>query len=40
MPRKRLWWRLFVSYLWVPLVVLLLVGLYGSDVVRRSSWIR
>ncbi len=35
MLRKRLWWRLFVSYLWVPVVVLLLVGLYGSDVVRQ-----
>ncbi len=35
MPRKRLWWRLFISYLWVPLVVLLLIGIYGSDVVRQ-----
>ncbi len=35
MRRKRLWWRLFLSYLWVPIVVLLLVGLYGSDVVRH-----
>jgi two-component system phosphate regulon sensor histidine kinase PhoR len=35
MLRKRLWWRLFVSYLWVPIVVLLLIGLYGSDVVQQ-----
>jgi len=35
MRAKRLWWRLFISYLWVPVVVLLLVGWYGSDVVER-----
>jgi two-component system phosphate regulon sensor histidine kinase PhoR len=35
MLARRLWWRLFVSYLWVPIVVLLLVGVYGSDVVRQ-----
>lgn len=33
MRRRRLWWRLFVSYLWVPVVVLLLIGWYGQDVV-------
>ena len=34
MRKRRLWWRLFISYLWVPVVVLLSVGWYGSDVVR------
>lgn len=33
MRKKRLWWRLFISYLWVPVVVLLAIGWYGSDVV-------
>ena len=33
MRKRRLWWRLFISYLWVPVVVLLSIGLYGSDVV-------
>lgn len=33
MRKKRLWWRLFISYLWVPVVVLLSIGWYGSDVV-------
>lgn len=33
MRKKRLWWRLFISYLWVPAVVLLSIGWYGSDVV-------
>ena len=35
MGSKRLWWRLFVSYLWVPILVLVSIGLYGSDVVRQ-----
>ena len=35
MRKKRLWWRLFISYLWVPIVLLVAVGLYGSDVVRQ-----
>ena len=35
MVKRRLWWRLFLSYLWVPAVVLLSVGWYGSDVVRH-----
>ena len=35
MRRKRLWWRLFISYLWVPVVVLLSIGWYGSEVVWR-----
>ena len=35
MRSKRLWWRLFLSYLWVPIVVLLSIGLYGSHVVRQ-----
>jgi len=33
MRKKRLWWRLFISYLWVPAVVLLSIGWYASDVV-------
>jgi two-component system phosphate regulon sensor histidine kinase PhoR len=33
MRKRRLWWRLFISYLWVPAIVLLSVGWYGSDVV-------
>jgi len=33
MRKRRLWWRLCISYLWVPAVVLLLIGWYGSDVV-------
>jgi two-component system phosphate regulon sensor histidine kinase PhoR len=33
MQKKRLWWRLFISYLWVPVVMLLLMGWYGTDVV-------
>ena len=35
MRKRRLWWRLFISYLWVPVVVLLSIGWYGSDVVRE-----
>jgi two-component system, OmpR family, phosphate regulon sensor histidine kinase PhoR len=35
MRKRRLWWRLFISYLWVPAAVLLLIGWYGSDVVRQ-----
>ena len=35
MRKKRLWWRLFISYLWVPIVLLVVLGLYGSDVVQR-----
>ncbi len=34
MRKKRLWRRLFLWYLWAPAAVLLLVGWYGSDVVR------
>jgi two-component system, OmpR family, phosphate regulon sensor histidine kinase PhoR len=33
MRQRRLWWRLFISYLWVPVVVLLSIGWYGADVV-------
>jgi two-component system, OmpR family, phosphate regulon sensor histidine kinase PhoR len=33
MHKRRLWWRLFISYLWVPVIVLLSIGWYGSDVV-------
>lgn len=35
MRKKRLWWRLFISYLWVPVVVLLSIGWYGSDLVWK-----
>ncbi len=35
MRKRRLWWRLFISYLWVPIVLLVGLGLYGSDVVER-----
>jgi two-component system phosphate regulon sensor histidine kinase PhoR len=35
MRKRRLWWRLFVSYLWVPIVLLVGLGLYGSNVVQR-----
>jgi two-component system, OmpR family, phosphate regulon sensor histidine kinase PhoR len=35
MRKNRLWWRLFLSYLWVPIVVLLVLGLYNSHVVRH-----
>ncbi|MBN1591448.1 MAG: HAMP domain-containing protein [Pirellulales bacterium] len=35
MHKKRLWWRLFIVYLWVPVIVLLSVSWYGSDVVWR-----
>ena len=35
MRKKRLWRRLFLAYLWVPVIVLLSVGWYGSDVVRQ-----
>ena len=35
MLRKRLWWRLFLAYLWVPALVLLIIVLYGSGVVSR-----
>jgi two-component system phosphate regulon sensor histidine kinase PhoR len=35
MHTRRLWRRLFISYLWVPAVVLLSVGWYGSDVVGK-----
>jgi two-component system, OmpR family, phosphate regulon sensor histidine kinase PhoR len=33
MRKRRLWWRLFISYLWMPVVVLMSIGWYGSDVV-------
>lgn len=35
MHRQRLWWRLFISYLWVPVVVLFSVGWYNSDIVWK-----
>ena len=35
MRKKRLWRRLFLAYLWVPVLVLLSIGWYGSDVVRQ-----
>ncbi len=35
MCNKRLFWRLFASYLWAPVLVLLLIGLYGSSLARR-----
>ena len=35
MRRQRLWRRLFLAYLWVPVVLLLSVGLYASHVVRE-----
>ena len=35
MRKRRLWWRLFISYLWVPIVLLVALGWYGSDVVKR-----
>jgi two-component system, OmpR family, phosphate regulon sensor histidine kinase PhoR len=35
MRSRRLWWRLFISYLWVPVVVLLSIGLYGLSVVSQ-----
>jgi two-component system, OmpR family, phosphate regulon sensor histidine kinase PhoR len=35
MRNRRLWWRLFISYLWVPIVLLVALGLYGSNVVER-----
>ncbi len=35
MRKRRLWWRLFISYLWVPIVLLVALGLYGSDIVER-----
>ncbi len=35
MRKRRLWWRLFISYLWAPAVVLLSIGWYGSDVVWK-----
>jgi two-component system, OmpR family, phosphate regulon sensor histidine kinase PhoR len=35
MRKRRLWWRLFISYLWVPILLLVVVGVYSSNVVRR-----
>ncbi len=35
MLTRSLWWRLFLAYLWVPVIVLLALGLYGSQVVRN-----
>jgi two-component system phosphate regulon sensor histidine kinase PhoR len=35
MRKKRLWRRLFLAYLWTPVLVLLSIGWYGSDVVRK-----
>ena len=35
MRKRRLWWRLFISYLWVPIVLLVALGLYGSNVVEQ-----
>jgi two-component system phosphate regulon sensor histidine kinase PhoR len=34
MNHQPLWQRLFLAYLWVPIVVLVLIGLYGSETVR------
>ncbi len=34
MLRRRLWWRLFLSFLWVPVFALLLMGVYGAHVIR------
>jgi two-component system, OmpR family, phosphate regulon sensor histidine kinase PhoR len=35
MRKRRLWWRLFISYLWVPVLALFVIGLYGSHVIRQ-----
>lgn len=35
MHTKRLWRRLFLAYLWAPILALLSIGWYGSDVVRQ-----
>ncbi len=35
MRKRRLWWRLFVAYLWVPVLVLLAIGWCGSGIVRQ-----
>jgi len=35
MHKKRLWWQLFVAYLWVPVVILPAIGLYASSTVRQ-----
>ena len=35
MRKKRLWRRLFLAYLWAPVIVLLSIGWYGSDIVRQ-----
>ncbi|MEN6407251.1 MAG: ATP-binding protein [Thermoguttaceae bacterium] len=35
MRGKKLWWRLFLSYLWVPVVVVLSIGWYGADLIGR-----
>ncbi len=35
MRRKRLWWQLFFAYLWIPIAAMLVIGVYGSHVVRQ-----
>jgi two-component system, OmpR family, phosphate regulon sensor histidine kinase PhoR len=35
MRKKRLWWWLFISYLWVPIVLLAAISAYDSNVVER-----
>lgn len=35
MHRQRLWWQLVFAYLWIPIVALLVIGAYGSHVVRQ-----
>jgi two-component system, OmpR family, phosphate regulon sensor histidine kinase PhoR len=35
MRKRRLWWRLFISYLWLPVLALFVIGLYGSHVIRQ-----
>lgn len=32
---RRLWWRLFISYLPVPILLLIVLGLYDSSVVKQ-----
>ena len=32
MRKKRLWWQLFISYLWVPIVLLVVLGPWAASV--------
>lgn len=34
MREKRLWRRLFIAYLWVPILLILAIGIFGSHLVR------